>query len=276
MTAFRLPAGGRIDRSRALAFTFAGRRMRGHPGDTLASALLANDTLLVGRSFKYHRPRGIVAAGADEPNALVELGAGARREPNLRATEVELYDGLEARPVNAWPSLAYDAGALAGLFSRLLAAGFYYKTFMWPRGLWRRLYEPAIRRMAGLGKAPTEPDPDLYDKTHAHADVLVVGGGPAGLAAALAAGRTGARVILADEGCELGGGLLARRERIDGRPAMDWVGAAVEELARLPEVTLLPRTTVFGYYDHNHLCMVERLTDHLGPAAGRGPRQRLW
>ena len=179
MTGFRLPSGGRIDRARAVSFTFAGRRYQGFAGDTLASALIANDALLIGRSFKYHRPRGIYAAGAEEPNALMQLGVGERTEPNARATQVELYDGLTAGPVNAWPSLEWDLGALTGLTSGLFVAGFYYKTFMWPPAFWNKVYEPAIRRMAGLGKAPTEADPDLYDKVHAHADVLVAGGGTA-------------------------------------------------------------------------------------------------
>ncbi|MHB1218944.1 MAG: sarcosine oxidase subunit alpha family protein [Alphaproteobacteria bacterium] len=272
MTGFRLPAGGRIDRAKPLAFTFAGRAYRGFAGDTLASALIANDALLVGRSFKYHRPRGIYAAGAEEPNALVQLGVGAHTEPNARATQVELYDGLTADAVNAWPSLEWDLGALTGLVSGLFVAGFYYKTFMWPREFWNRVYEPAIRRMAGLGQAPREADPDLYDKVHIHADVLVAGGGPAGLAAALAAARAGADVLIADEQAELGGSLLAARGTLEA-----WLGATLDELRSLPNVRLLPRTTVFGYYDHNYLCLLERRTDHLGPTAPVGlSRQRLW
>ena len=188
----RLAYGGRIDRSRTLSFTFNGRRYRGHPGDTLASALLANKVAVVGRSFKYHRPRGILSAGVEEPNALVQLETGARTQPNLPATTIELYDGLKATSVNCWPSVNFDARALTQWFSPILPAGFYYKTFMWPAGLWMT-YERLIRRAAGLGTAPREPDPDRYDKMHAHCDVLVVGGGPAGLAAALVAGRkTGA------------------------------------------------------------------------------------
>ena len=271
----RLPEGGRIDRSKPLRFVFNGRAYQGYQGDTLASALLANGLHLVGRSFKYHRPRGIMTAGPEEPNALVQLGVGGRTEPNLRATQVELFEGLTASSVNCWPSVEHDIGTVNHLFSRLFPAGFYYKTFMWPRGFWKKVYEPVIRRAAGLGRAPREADPDRYDKTHAHCDVLVVGGGPAGLAAALAAGRTGARVILADEQQEFGGSLLGERQTIDGRPAPDWIAATVAELAAMPEVRLLPRTTVFGYYDHNFLMMLERITDHR-PNGDRGPRQRLW
>ena len=183
----RLSSGGLIDRGAALRFTFDGKSLTGHPGDTLASALLANDIRLMGRSFKYHRPRGVFSAGSEEPNALVELGTGARREPNTRATVVELFDGLTAQSQNRWPSLTFDAMAVNDLFANFLTAGFYYKTFMWPRAFWEKLYEPAIRRAAGLGSLSMEPDPDNYDKGFLHCDLLIVGGGAAGLAAA--AGR---------------------------------------------------------------------------------------
>ncbi|MBK3404221.1 (2Fe-2S)-binding protein, partial [Methylorubrum rhodesianum] len=206
---FRTAAGGLVDRRRPLDFTFDGRAYTGLQGDTLASALLANGVRLVGRSFKYHRPRGILSAGSEEPNALVELRPGARREPNTRATVAELYQGLDAQSQNRWPSLALDALSVNALLSPVFAAGFYYKTFMWPASFWEKLYEPMIRRAAGLGRAAAEPDPDHYDKVHAHCDVLVIGGGPAGLAAALAAGRSGARVILVDEDFALGGRLAA-------------------------------------------------------------------
>ena len=272
---FRNDDGGRIDRGRRLGFAFDGRRYTGHAGDTLASALLANGVRLVGRGFKYHRPRGVVAAGAEEPNALVRIGEGARAEPNARATQIELYDGLVASSQNRWPSLGFDIGAANDLLSRVFPAGFYYKTFMWPAGAWM-FYERFIRRAAGLGKAPTGPDPDVYEKRWAHCDVLVVGGGPTGLAAARAAGASGARVVLADEQAEFGGSLLADRATLDGGPAADWAGAVVEELRAAPEVRLLPRTTVAGCYDHNFLVAVERLTDHLPLAERAGPRQRLW
>ena len=274
---FRLKEGGRIDRARRLRFTFNGRRYEGCAGDTLASALIANGTHLTSRSFKYHRPRGILTAGAEEPSALVQLGEGARTEPNLRATQVELFDGLTASGVNAWPSADCDLAAWTGKLAPLFPAGFYYKTFLWPASFWKSLYEPAIRRMAGLGRAPEAPDPDSYDKMHIHCDVLVVGGGPAGICAALAAGEAGARVLLVDEQPTLGGALLGLRHRVDGTDGAAWAAAAEARLAAMPEVRVLTRTTLFGYYDHNSLSAFERRTDHLGPGAGSGAsRQRLW
>ena len=201
---FRLAAGGLIDRGLPISFSFAGRDYQGCAGDSLASALLANGVRLVGRSFKLHRPRGVFAAGAEEPNALVRVGRGARAEPNLRATQVPLTEGLEAWPQNCWPSVEFDLGRAAGLVSALLPSGFYYKTFMWPAAWWRG-YERLIRRAAGLGRAPQGADPDRYDTRHAHCDLLVVGGGPAGLMAALAAARGGARVVLCEQDSRLGG-----------------------------------------------------------------------
>jgi len=271
----RLNQGGTIDRAKTLAFTFDGQRYEGHPGDTLASALLANGVHLVGRSFKYHRPRGILTAGSEEPNALIQLGEGARTEPNVRATQIELFDGLVASSQNRWPSLRFDIGSVNNLLSRYFPAGFYYKTFMWPPSFWMK-YEYFIRRAAGLGKAPAAPDPDAYSKNFIHCEVLIAGSGPAGLAAALAAGRAGARVILADEQAALGGSLLASSDQIKGRHAADWVAEALSELARLPEVKLLSRTTAFGYYDQNYLTLMERVTDHLASPPAHVPRQRLW
>ena len=271
----RLAQGGRVDRGRTLRFTFNGRSYEGFEGDTLASALLANDVRLVGRSFKYHRPRGIVGSGVEEPNALVQLGSGARTLPNYVATQVELYDGLEASSVNCWPSVGFDLRAVNGLISRFLPPGFYYKTFMWPRSLWP-FYERVLRGAGGLGVAPDEPDTDRYDKMHAHCDVLVVGAGPAGIAAALEAGRTGARVMVVDEQQELGGSLLSSRQRIGDEPAAEWLASALSELRDMREVRLMPRSTAFGYYDHNFVGVLQRLTDHLGPTEGYAPRQRIW
>ena len=266
--------GGLIDRGQILTFTFDGRNYIGHGGDTLASALLANGVQLMGRSFKYHRPRGVLTAGSEEPNALVELRSGARQEPNTRATVAELYDGLEARSQNRWPSLAVDALAVNDLAAPLLTAGFYYKTFMWPKAFWEKLYEPMIRRAAGLGALSMAPDPDGYDRGFLHADLLVIGGGAAGLAAALTAGRSGARVVLADEDFRLGGRMLAESQLLDGQPASDWVAQAEADLRRMDNVRILPRTTVFGVYDHGIHGAVERVGDHL---ADPGPvRQRLW
>jgi sarcosine oxidase subunit alpha len=274
---FRLSRGGRIDRARPVRFSFNGRTVEGFHGDSVASALLANGIHLVGRSFKYHRPRGILSHGSDEPSALLSVDRGPGRiDPNNRASVVEARDGLKTRSQNHWPSLEHDIGAVNDLLSPVFVAGFYYKTFMWPKKFWDRVYEPVIRAAAGLGKAPTAPDPDRYANRHAHCDVLVVGAGPAGLAAALAAARTGKRVILADEGPEPGGALLHDpNAEIDGRPAAEWLEAALAELDSRETVILLPRTTAFGYYNHNHVALAERITDHL-PSPGTAPRERLW
>ncbi len=267
---FRLAKGGRIDRDRGLRFTFDGMAYQGFQGDTLASALLANGVRHVGRSFKYHRPRGIFTAGPEEPNALVELRTGARREPNTRATVAELYDGLIAESQNRWPSLKYDVAAINGKLARFLPAGFYYKTFMWPAAFWEKVYEPAIRRAAGLGRAALEPDPDTYEPRHAHCDVLVVGSGAAGLAAARAVADAGARVILCEQDFELGGGLLVSPEH------EAWRAAEIKALVAKPDVTLLPRTTVFGLYDHGVAGALERVSDHLAEPAAYEVRQRTW
>ncbi|RWB95810.1 MAG: sarcosine oxidase subunit alpha family protein [Mesorhizobium sp.] len=268
-------SGGLIDRSRALRFTFDGKSYAGHPGDTLASALLANDVRLMGRSFKYHRPRGLIAAGSEEPNALVELRSGARREPNTRATMAELFDGLEAQSQNRWPSLRFDGMAVNDLFANFLTAGFYYKTFMWPRAFWEKLYEPAIRRAAGLGSLSMEADPDLYDKGFLHCDLLVVGAGAAGLAAALTAARARAQVILADEDYYLGGRLLAESHSLEDRPATEWIATLEAEFASLSNLRILRRTTVFGAFDHGIYAAVERVSDHRADP-GIQPRQTLW
>lgn len=272
----RLARGGLIDRSRTLRFTFDGAVYDGHPGDTLASALLANGVTLTGRSFKYHRPRGILSAGSEEPNALVELRTGARREANTRATCVELYDGLVATSQNRWPSLAVDLLSVNSLLAPVFVAGFYYKTFMWPAALWEKLYEPMIRRAAGLGRAADIADPDSYEKATVFCDVLVIGGGPAGLTAAINAGRSGARVILADENFALGGRAIDDASEIDGKPAAQWVAAAEEELAAMPDVRVLRRTTIFGVYDGGTYGGIERVSDHIETAPRGAPRQRLW
>jgi heterotetrameric sarcosine oxidase alpha subunit len=273
---YRVRSAGGVDRGRELTFTFDGRELRGLEGDTLASALLANGVRLVGRSFKYHRPRGIFSAGPEEPNALVELREGAAREPNTKATTVELFDGLSARSQNRWPSLRRDLRALNGLFSPLLVAGFYYKTFMWPGWAWEKLYEPLIRKAAGLGRASGEPDPDSYEKANAFCDVLVIGSGPAGLAAASAAAAAGARVILCEEDFRFGGRLLAERAGISGMASHAWAARTVAQLAARPHVRLMSRTSVFGAFDGRTWGAVERVNDHRpSPPLGQ-PRQRLW
>ena len=268
-------SGGLIDRSKSLHFTFNGKHFRGFEGDTLASALLANGMQLVGRSFKYHRPRGVFSAGSEEPNALVELRAGARQEPNTRATVAELFDGLVAQSQNHIGSLEYDLLAVNDLLSPFLSAGFYYKTFMWPRAFWEKLYEPAIRRAAGLGSLSLEPDPDSYDKGFLHCDLLVIGSGAAGLAAALTAARAGAEVILAEDDYRLGGRLLAETHPLNGAPATAWADATLDELAGLPNVRMMPRTTIFGAYDHGIYGAVERVADHV-LTPGDQVRQTLW
>jgi len=276
--AFRTATGGRIDRARPVRFTFDGRVLTGYEGDTLASALLANGVHLVGRSFKYHRPRGIVAAGSEEPNALVRVGVSENRcTPNLRATGVEIYEGLVAESQNRFPSLAFDVGALNDFVSPLLPAGFYYKTFMWPTWGWHRWYEPAVRAMARLGRAPGAADLDAYAQLYAHCDVLVVGAGPAGLAAALAAAEGGARVLLCDEQAEFGGSLLDSNEATpQGQASLAWMAEAVTTLVRNPRVTMLTRTTAFGMFAQNFVALCERVTDHLAMPDAALPRERLW
>jgi sarcosine oxidase subunit alpha len=273
---FRLGRGGLIDRANALHFRFDGRNLTGFAGDTLASALIASGVRLVGRSFKYHRPRGIFSAGSEEPNALVELREGARREPNTRATTVELFDGLVAASQNRWPSVGFDLLAVNGWLSAFFPAGFYYKTFMWPSAFWEKVYEPAIRRAAGLGRAAAADDPDEYEKAFAHCDVLVIGSGPAGLMAALSAARSGARVILADEDFRLGGRLLGEHLSIGDRGAADWVASVEAELEAMPHVRIMRRTSVFGVYDHGQYGAVERVSDHLPVPPPHQPRQRFW
>lgn len=270
MSGYRLETCGRVDRSQRVEFSFDGMAYQGFAGDTLASALLANGVTLFGRSFKYHRPRGVMAAGSEEPNALVSVDRGPGRfTPNLRATNVEIHAGLSAFSQNRWPSLKMDFGAINDRLGMFFPAGFYNKTFMWPRSFWDRLYEPAIRKMAGLGNAPTEEDPDTYAATYAHCDLLIVGAGPAGIDAALEAMGSAKRIILIDEQNELGGGALAD-------PALwPWLERSNKALFDAPNVKVLTRTTAFGYYHDNFIGAVQRLTDHL-PHCENAPREKLW
>jgi sarcosine oxidase subunit alpha len=271
----RLQKGGRlIDRTKPLNFTFNGRKMRGFAGDTLASALLGADQMLLGRSFKYHRPRGLVASGAEEPNALVGMGQGARFEPNQRVTTTELFDGAVTISQNHWPSLEFDVGVINNTFGRFLPGGFYYKTFMFPRFAWKHLFEPVIRRSAGLGKVPQDRDADRYEYTYAFADLVIVGGGIAGLAAALQAGKDGKRVLLIEQTAHWGGRAPVDGVQIDGMPAEAWVKKTVEALGKMDNVTLRIRTMASGLYDHGYLLAYERIADHT-PGDGR-PRHRLW
>ncbi|WP_050526412.1 sarcosine oxidase subunit alpha family protein [Pseudorhodobacter aquimaris] len=271
----RLAKGGRlIDRSTRAEFMFNGKRLSGHQGDTLASALLANDQMLVGRSFKYHRPRGIMAAGPEEPNALVNLGHGDRVEPNQRSTTTELFPGLVAQSQNHWPSLEFDVGVVNSYVSRFLPAGFYYKTFMQPRAAWKHLFEPVIRQSAGLGPAPKSPDPDRYEYVYGFCDVLIIGGGIAGLQAALTAGQAGKRVMLIEQTPHWGGRAVVDGDVVEDEPAEDWVKSAIDALATMKNVTLRTRCMGAGVYDHGYVLANERVADH-SPGDGR-PKQRLW
>ncbi len=282
MSARRTAAGGRIDRLKTIRFTFDGRPLTGHAGDTLASALLANGVRLIGRSFKYHRPRGIFSAGAEEPNALVTVLRDGVREPNIPATQVELYDGLAAVSQNRFPSLSFDVGAINGLAGNLISAGFYYKTFVGPvigplKGTRFWMFcEWFIRRAAGLGRADTARDPWRYERMNAFCDVLVVGAGPAGIAAARQAAASGKRVIVAEMDPLLGGSAKWSGETIDGRPAADWAADAADELSGLANVRVITRTTAWGYYDGNVLAAIERVGDHKKSMARGEPRHRHW
>jgi len=273
---YRLSEGGLIDRGSVVSFQFDGDKLTGFAGDTLASALLANGNRVAGRSFKYHRPRGIMTAGPEEPNGLVELGDGARRTPNTKVTGVELQDGLVATSQNRWPSLGFDVLSINSLLAPFLPAGFYYKTFMWPSAFWERVYEPLIRRAAGLGRAASDGDPDSYEQANAFCDLLVVGSGPTGIAAALKGARAGARVILCEDDFCLGGRLLSDRREIDGRPAELWAQDALIELEAAPNVSLMPRTAVFGAYDSGVYGAIERVSDNMAAPSDHLPRQRLW
>jgi len=271
----RVAGEGLIRRDRPLGFTFDGRSCQGLEGDTLASALMANGVRVMGRSFKYHRPRGVLSAGSEEPNALVTAGRGAGREPNLRATTLELFEGLQAKSQNRWPGLGFDVMAVNDLLAPFLGAGFYYKTFMWPPAFWERVYEPLIRRAAGLGALSGRANADKYEKAWAHCDLLVIGGGPAGLMAARVAARAGADVILADEDTHPGGRLNAETIEVDGVPGRVWAGEVVRELAAMDNVRLMRRTTVTGAYDGGTYGALEKLAPGVAARPG-APRECFW
>jgi heterotetrameric sarcosine oxidase alpha subunit len=271
----RIDGKGRIDRTRPLTFSFDGVSYPAYKGDTLASALMANDVRVVGRSFKYHRPRGILTAGSEEPGALVEIIGPANQTPNTRATVQEVFEGLTARSQNRWPSLRWDLLGINDLASPFLSAGFYYKTFMWPRAFWEKIYEPLIRRAAGLGSLSGRHDEGTYEKAYAFCDLLIVGAGPTGLIAALAAGRSGADVILAEDAAEMGGRLLSDEGQIDGAPAQEWLASVLAELALMPNVRLMPRTAVTGAYDDGTYGALERVGLHRRPRPNL-PRECFW
>ena len=268
-------SGGRIDRNKPINFMFNGQKYQGFEGDTLASALLANDVHLVGRSFKYHRPRGILTAGSEEPNALIQLGIGARTEPNIRATEIEIYEGLEAASQNCWPSVNFDIGGANNILSRLFPAGFYYKTFKWPPSLWL-FYEHFIRKAAGLGESPKAKNPDRYEQRFHYCDVMVVGGGISGLSAALAAARAKCDVLLVDENSYFGGYLSNSEASVNGKKIDDWIRIVREELESYEHVKLLNRTSAMGYYDYNYVTALEKVTNHHQELSKTLPRERYW
>jgi len=274
----RVPGKGRLVPARQVRFTFDGQTITGIEGDTLASALIANGIHLTGRSFKYHRPRGMLSAGSEEPNALIDVSRGANsRTPNVRATVQEIFEGLTARSQNRWPSLTFDVGGINNWLSPFFAAGFYYKTFMWPKAAWKKFYEPNIRAAAGLGVSPTEPDPDRYANRYIHCDVLVVGGGLAGLTVARAAAQTGAEVVICDEQALFGGALHHEADTlVDSENGFDWAQKIAREMAAMKNVRLLTRTTAFAYQAQNMVVLAERVADHLALPDPTMPRERLW
>ena len=273
---FRLNKAGYINRNKKISFKFNGKKYYGYEGDTLASALLANGVHLVGRSFKYHRPRGFIGANVEEPNAQVQLYSGAKTEPNAVATTVELVEGLVAKSQNCFPSVSFDFGAINNFLHKFFPAGFYYKTFMWPKNFWYKIYEPIIRKAAGLGVAPLKPDPDRYEHKFEYCDILVVGSGPSGLSSALAAAKNGARVILAEDKPRFGGSLLTDEVTIGNKNGKDWADETIMELKSMSNVIVKNRSQVFGYYDHNMMVMLEKTKDHIENPKKFTPRQRLW
>ena len=273
---FRIKDKGYINRNKLINFQLNGKKFTGYEGDTLASALLANGIHLVGRSFKYHRPRGFFAAGVDEPNAKLQVELNGHSEPNVNATEIELVEGLSAKSQNCWPSVEFDIGAINNLLNKFFPAGFYYKTFMWPKSFWYKVYEPFIRKAAGLGIASVQKDKERYEHKFEYCDLLVTGSGPAGLASAYAAAKSGAKVILAEDKHRFGGSLLMDDVSIDNLSGKDWSDKIISELKEMPNVTVKNRSQVFGYYDHNMMVMFERVGDHLEKKSEFTPRQRLW
>ena len=281
MPNYRVKKTDYVDQTNRISFKFDGKTYFGFKGDTLASALLSNGIHLVGRSFKYHRPRGIMTCGSEEPNAICQINPGTDlTEPNVRATEIELYEGLEASSQNCWPNVNFDIGGINNFISPFIPAGFYYKTFMWPKSFWKNIYEPLIRKSAGLGKSPTLPDPDLYDHKHIHCDVLVIGGGISGIIAAKIAAKNGFNTILIDDKNTLGGSTIFQNNenfKINDEISKDWLFKEIEELKKLKNLTIKTRTSVATYHSYNYLLAKENLTDHLSKNNKTSNiRQRLW
>ena len=273
---FRLEKEGLINRSKKISFKFNGKSYFGYDGDTLASALIANGVHLVGRSFKYHRPRGFFGAGVDDPYALVQLIRNNESIPNVKATEQELFEGLEAKSVNCWPNVNFDIGGINNFLRIFLPAGFYYKTFMWPKSFWYKIYEPFIRKAAGFGVVSHEPDKERYEHKYEYCDLLITGSGPSGLASAYSAAKNGAKVILAEDKPRFGGSLLTSDVNIGNESGKEWADKIITELKSMPNVVVKNRAQVFGYYDHNMLVMSERLTEHLPKSDKFTPKQKLW
>ena len=273
---FRLDNIGLINRDKKISFKFNGKNYFGYEGDTLASALIANGVHLVGRSFKYHRPRGFFGSGVDDPYAIVQLYRNNETDPNVRATEQELFEGLEAKSVNCWPNVKFDIGAINNFLNKFFPAGFYYKTFMWPKSFWYKVYEPFIRKAAGFGVASIKHDKERYEHKYEYCDLLITGSGPSGLASAYAAAKNGARVILAEDKPRFGGSLLTSEVNIGNQSGKEWADNIITELKQMPNVIVKNRAQVFGYYDHNMLVMAERINDHLPKSKKFSPKQRLW
>ena len=281
MPNYRINKTDHIDQTNRISFKFDGKTYFGFKGDTLASALLSNGIHLVGRSFKYHRPRGIMSCGTEEPNAICQInGDTDLTEPNERATEIELYEGLEANSQNCWPSVNFDIGAINNFISPFIPAGFYYKTFMWPKSFWKNVYEPLIRKSAGLGKSPTRPDPEIYDHRHVHCDVLVIGGGISGIISAKLAAKNNFNTILIDDKNILGGSTIFQNNenfKIDNEISKNWLSKEIEEISKLKNLTIKTRTSIAAYHSYNYLLAKESLTDHLSKdKKNNGIRQRLW
>ena len=273
---FRIEKGGLINRNKKISFKFNGKKYLGYEGDTIASALIANGVHLVGRSFKYHRPRGFFGAGVDEPYAIVQMNRNNEVDPNVRATEQELFEGLEAKSVNCWPNVNFDIGAINNFLNKFFPAGFYYKTFMWPKSFWYNIYEPIIRKAAGFGSASIKHDKERYEHKYEYCDILITGSGPSGLASAYASAKNGAKVILAEDKPRFGGSLLTSDVTIGNQSGKEWSEKIISELKSMPNVIVKNRSQVFGYYDHNMLVMSERVSDHLPKTENYTPKQRLW